>query len=282
MEILQESFTWADLWPELACLSCWTHGSSELWIASLQDRLGPVPLQGKGLLSTECFVSFPFATGLDPVLAYRSHFFEFREEADGLQGSIVPMEGLRLSGVYEVIVTTGGGLCRYPTGDLVQITSMASGLPSLRFLRRREGWTDMAGEKVSESAALAALQDLRREAYPEIMGGALVACAEVPGGPRYRLHLEWKGNASQPNTGRSYAVASAMEKRLDANPYYRLARGLGQLEKLEVTDLERGSMEKLLDRYKREKKVADGNVKLPFLFDNRDWQRLGEEHASVL
>lgn len=275
-EILGGTFTWADLWPGLACLSCWTHGSSALWLDALRERLGPVPVQGKGLLSTECFVSFPFAPGLDPVLAYRSHFFEFREEG----GSPIPMEGLREGGVYEVIVTTGGGLCRYPTGDLVQVSSWASGLPSLRFLGRRAGWTDLAGEKVSEPAALAALQDLRRERYPDISGGALVACAGDRDGPRYRLHLEWKAGRYA-REGQAEAIAAAMEERLASNPYYRQARSLRQLESLEVEILEPGSMQKMLAAYLRLRNLRDGTAKPPFLFEDREWRKLGERHAVL-
>jgi hypothetical protein len=281
IEILGGAFTWKDLLPDLACLSCWTHASSALWLDGLRARLGAVPVQGKGLLSTECFVSFPFEPGLDPVLAYRSHFFEFREWRSSEGGAIVPMEGLRAGETYEVIATTGGGLCRYPTGDVVEVTSLAAGLPSLRFLGRRNGWTDMAGEKVSEPAALLALQELRRDGYPEISGAALVACAEAgsPGRPRYRLHVE-AGDSRFDDEGLN-ALATAMERRLESNPYYRQARALGQLEKLEVEILEPGSMERLLTAYKRRRRVSDGNAKLPFLFSLGDWLALREEHVLL-
>lgn len=279
LALLEGSFTWSDLWPELACVSCWTHGASAPWIDALRERLGPVPVQGKGLLSTECFVSFPWESGRDPVLAYRSHFFEFREMEGGVEGGVVPMEGLRPGGAYEVIATTGGGLCRYPTGDLVQVTSRISEVPCLRFLGRRNGWTDMAGEKVSEGAAVAAFQAARTRGFAGILGGALVACAGEGSRPRYRLHLEWRKEGGLPGAGELRDLAAAMEASLGENPYYRQARDLGQLDALEVESLDRGDMERLLAAYRRDRQAADGNVKLPFLFRQGEWRRLRGEHA---
>jgi hypothetical protein len=277
LEILKDSFTWSELWPELACVSCWTHGASAPWMDTLQARLGSVPVQGKGLLSTECFVSFPWEKERDPILAYRSHFFEFREIEADITGEVVPMEGLRLGGTYEVLVTTGGGLCRYPTGDMVQVTSKIFEVPCLHFLGRRTGWTDMAGEKISEGAAVAALQSIRKECGVDILGGALVACANPGSRPRYCLHLEWREKSEDFDA--QARLALAMEEQLGENPYYKQARALGQLESLKVEVLNCGDMERFLTSYRRKYQVADGNVKLPFLFQQKEWNQLREDYA---
>ena len=104
-----------------------------------------VEIQGKGLVATEAFVSLPFHEGKDPVLAVTSHFLNFR---------IRPAKNFSLAheliagNTYRVIVTTGGGLYRYPLGDLVRITGFIQDAPCLRFIGREANVSDLFGEKL--------------------------------------------------------------------------------------------------------------------------------------
>jgi hypothetical protein len=48
---LRGEFTWRELWPKLALVSCWADAASEPWISRLRSRLGGIPIEPKGLLA---------------------------------------------------------------------------------------------------------------------------------------------------------------------------------------------------------------------------------------
>src|SRR5207253_1141539 len=58
---------WDQLWPALKLLSCWTDGSSGLFVDSLSRRFPGVLLQGKGLLATEAPITIPLIYAPAPV-----------------------------------------------------------------------------------------------------------------------------------------------------------------------------------------------------------------------
>jgi hypothetical protein len=70
--------------------------------ASLSDSFSS---NQRGLLATEAFVTIPFSNSWP--LAVCSHFFEFIDE----QGAVHLAGELRENEIYEVVVTTAGGLC---------------------------------------------------------------------------------------------------------------------------------------------------------------------------
>ncbi|MES1206796.1 MAG: GH3 auxin-responsive promoter family protein, partial [Pseudomonadota bacterium] len=49
----------AELWPGLSLVSTWTDAQAARSLPALRERLGDIPIQGKGLLSTEAVVSIP-------------------------------------------------------------------------------------------------------------------------------------------------------------------------------------------------------------------------------
>nr|HPN71953.1 GH3 auxin-responsive promoter family protein [Saprospiraceae bacterium] len=70
-------FIWKMIFPNLQLLSCWTEAQSQLWLPQVAKILGEVMIQGKGLLSTEGVTTIPYRG--QNVLAYTSHFFEFKD-----------------------------------------------------------------------------------------------------------------------------------------------------------------------------------------------------------
>jgi GH3 auxin-responsive promoter len=132
-------------WPHLQVISCWTHGSSELYAENLHQYFPRVEIQGKGLIATEALFSFPFCEGKDPVLAVTSHFFEFQDQATN---NIFLAHELVVGNTYRVIVTTGGGFYRYAIGDLIRVTGFIGDAPCLRFIGREGDVSDLFGEKL--------------------------------------------------------------------------------------------------------------------------------------
>jgi hypothetical protein len=194
-------------WPELRLISCWTQAASASFVNRVKQLFPGVRIQPKGLLSTEAVVTIPLA-GRHP-LAYRSHFFEF------LSGDrALPSWELETGLHADVVVTTGGGLTRYRTGDRIRVTGFLGQVPCLEFLGRT-GVADQRGEKL----AIAFLESL----LAELSGFAMLAFE----GDSYVLFFD----SSRTPTQAAEQVAW-LESRLMESYTYLDCRQLGQIGSL--------------------------------------------------
>jgi len=206
----------ARLWPRLAVVSAWADAYAARYADALAAQLPHAAFQPKGLLATEGVVSIPYGGGEGAVLAVRSHVFEFLGE----DGAVRWAHELEAGQVYEVVLTTSGGLYRYRLRDLVEVVGFEREAPRLRFLGKASWVSDRVGEKLDERHVRAALDgydlafalvafDARREAYTLFVRSDAEAA-----------HLT--------------AIAEAIEARLRDNVHYAYARDLGQLGPLGV------------------------------------------------
>ena len=202
------------LWPQLRVVSCWGDAQAALPRADLQKRLPQVTIQAKGLLATEAFVSIPFRW--HHPLALTSHFFEFEDE----RGALRLAHELRRGESYKVVVTTAGGLWRYRLGDIVEVDAFVAATPSLRFLGRGAGVSDLCGEKLTEVFVTRAI------------AGACASCDFAPAfamlAPERDAAFHWHYTlflGDEPPA----ALLPALEDALRANPHYALCRDLDQL-----------------------------------------------------
>jgi len=201
------------LWPQLKVISCWGDANAELAIADLQRRFPTVFIQPKGLLATEAFVTIPFSNSLP--LAVCSHFFEFIDE----QGAVHLAGELRENEIYEVVVTTAGGLCRYRLQDQVLVTGFVEKTPAFRFLGRKGKVSDRFGEKLSEPFVAAVLKELTAD-FQKQARFAMLAPDEHSSGCCYTLYIEGDIRAD---------LATLLDTLLRQNPHYDWCRKLGQL-----------------------------------------------------
>ena len=191
-------------WPELRLLSCWTQGPSAPYLERLNELFPGVAIQPKGLLSTEAFVTIPLRDRA--ALAYRSHFFELLDHS----GAAPPWEWQE-GQEGTIVVSTGGGLTRYPTGDRVRVSGFHKGVPCLDFLGR-EGVADQRGEKLAHSFVEPLLEQLP--------GFAMLGFE----GDGYVLFCDQSVPAEQRR-----AQAETLERALGECYTYRDCRELGQL-----------------------------------------------------
>ncbi len=249
----ERTFTLSLVFPDLRMISCWTQGQSKIWLKKLLSIAGGIPIQGKGLLSTEGVMSIPM--GMDQhVLSYTSHFYEFKR-ADN---SIYTAENLIPDNIYEVIITTGGGLYRYNTHDLVRCTGFYESIPSLEFLGRSGHNSDLVGEKISETS-LVDLFSQAIENFPrtESLYFYPVASETTAG---YWLIIESDDPSNVDN------IVAFVESGLKQNPYYSQAIKSGQLQTLQSKNVAVGFSKILTAYYQKRKKIKDGDLKLPVLF----------------
>ena len=256
----EETLTWKDIWPKLWLCSCWTHASAAGFIPELRNRLGEIPVQGKGLISTEGIVSIPIAGSESPVAAIQSHFLE---GMDLETERILPVYDWKLDRRYEVLLTTAGGLYRYRTGDVVQVTDFYRSTPCLRFLGRSNRSSDLTGEKLSEYQAIRMIQELHLQGFsgkfllfprPHINGAGYILLVEPL---NEHNATEWRYRLKN--------IVDIAEGELRKNPYYHQARSLDQLDRIHVQILTGGSYEKIMSSFQKKKGTSGGDFKNPVL-----------------
>jgi hypothetical protein len=245
---LRPGKTWRQIWPQLALVSCWADASSARWIPQLRERLGGIPIEPKGLLATEGVTSIPVGFAR---LAHECHYHEFLDD----EGNHLVPENLRIGTVCEVLLSTSGGLMRYRSGDLVEITGFTeSGIPEMRFLGRKGIVSDLVGEKLAEEAVAAAFSD----------AGACGFLAADPDVPCYEIWIDDVGKTAQ------------VISKLTENPYFEQAIALGQLAPCKPMALKEGWVKDFSAALARKRGCRIGDVKLPVLYQQQSSGEVAE------
>jgi len=251
------------LWPDLALLSCWTHGASAAFVDALRHRFPRTPIQPKGLLATEGVVSFPLGDDDAPVLAINGHFLEF-EPLDAPSERPAQAHELVPGARYEVLLTTAGGLYRYRLGDVVEVAhTRFENAPRVRFVGRRAGVSDLCGEKLHPIAVSDAIDAAVAETGLDV---AFILVAPDGGtADRYRMFVESNSDDTTLN-----AAAEALEARLCRLFHYGYCRDLGQLQPLVAERVNDGWA--LFQARLEAEGMTAGDIK-PRRLDRRpDWQ----------
>lgn len=239
----------AELWPNLTLVSSWADASAAPAAEKLQKRFPNIPLQPKGLLATEGVVTIPLSKfGGSKVLAVNSHFYEFVPD-DGTRPRLA--HELKIGAEYTVLLTTGGGLYRYRLGDRVRVTDFAKATPTLEFIGREGGVSDLCGEKLNPAFVAKILADLPTGTF------AMLAPADT--GNAYILFAE------------SHADPIELDAALKENPHYAYARQIGQLAPARVIEIDRNAAASHLARCVS-LGIRAGDVKPPSLDTRRGWE----------
>lgn len=236
------------IFPMLKIISCWADGSASSYIGKVREYFPDVYIQPKGLLATECFMSFPLVGEEGARLSIRSHFFEFRRLTDG---EIVTADRLTV-GEYELIVTTGGGFYRYRIGDIVEVLAVyPDAPPRIRFLRRMGICSDLFGEKLTEDFV---------RGICERLGIADCFCLLAPEGNRYCLY-----------TAAEHITSKSLDDALRESYHYNYCRQLGQLKEARVINVTGNPEEQYMEKLVAEGMRA-GDIKPAYLSPKGGWK----------
>jgi hypothetical protein len=269
--LFQSAFTSGELhariWPKLRLVSCWSDAYAAAPARELAGLFPHARLQGKGLIATESFITFPLMNRDGAALAVRSHFFEFLPADQPVTRPQLAPE-LKPGGRYTVVVTTGGGLYRYQLNDLVEVTGFYANCPLLRFIGKEDHVSDRFGEKLNavhvEQVIAAALTNCHL-----VSRFALLAYESENMPPAYTLYLE--AATATPDSLR--ALGRAIEAGLQENFHYRYCRDLGQLGAVRVFRIEGGATESYLSTCVARGQRA-GDVKPMLLHKEGGWARV--------
>jgi hypothetical protein len=259
----------AGLWPALRLLSCWMDANSFAPAQHLASLFPQARMQGKGLIATEGFVSFPLHGHEGSALAICSHFLEFLPtDAAGTCDPEHPQLAHQLEEeqTYTVVLTTGGGLYRYQLHDLIEVVGRVHQCPLIRFLGRQSYVSDWFGEKLNEAHVAGILRDVF-DSLALSPAFAMVACEANHPEPGYVLYIE-----SSAANETLHRAAARIEMRLQENFHYRYARQLGQLAPLCIFRVA-GAMESYLNA-KNQGGQRTGAIKQLALDAHGDWSRI--------
>jgi hypothetical protein len=219
------------IWPSLSLISCWRDANAAAPAQELAALFPQARLQGKGLLATEGFVSFPLSGREGSALSLGSHFFEFLPVGSSGVCDFVHARlahQLELGMKYSVVITTGGGLYRYQLQDVVEVVGAIRDCPLIRFVGRHTCVSDWFGEKLNEAHVSCIFDDVFKR-LPMTPSFSMLACDINQPAPCYVLYLD-----SSASLHALVCAASAIEERLNENFHYNYARRLGQLAPLRV------------------------------------------------
>ena len=256
--------TYADVWPDLRGVVTWTGGSCGIALGNLAPLLpegvriiewGYSSSEFRGTLNVDIRRNACLPTFLNTV-------FEFveREAWEADTGEFLGLDELEDGREYYVFVTTGDGLYRYDINDIVRVNGMVEATPTLAFVQKGKGVTNITGEKVTESQVLEAVTSVfaASGATPQFF---IMLADEAAAG--YRLYVE---TGSATNDG---AEAADIDRRLSSlNIEYESKRQSGRLAMLGVRLLPPGSG----DLY-RESCVASGQRDAQFKYLHLQYAR---------
>lgn len=226
-----EPATIADIWPGLRSVVTWLGGGCAIAAGAVRDQLplraimvdaGYVASEVRGtvVVDVERNLALPMLGDV---------FFEFVPVAEweaGERGTLLLHE-LQDGADYHVIVTTIAGLLRYHMNDVVRVSGRIRSTPTLQFVRKGRGVTNITGEKLSEDQVHAAMASLS----PPPLFYIVLADARASA---YRVCVEGEGDPA--------AMAAAIDAHLRAaNLEYQSKRASGRLHPPAVTLLRRGA-----------------------------------------
>ena len=264
------------IWEKLSLVSCWADSDSYEIFIKLKEKLNfdkknmNLKFQGKGLMSTECIVSFPLENVKNgSVTAYNSFFYEFIQVSDDKLENRSPklLDELELGERYCVVVTTNAGLYRYNTNDIVEVTGFYHKIPIVKFVGRINNFSDIVGEKLKNS--FVEKQVLTTLEENNIKGEFLLFAPvrNETGEIFYTLFLEIKKDGRKFNWKQ---IENEMNSSLCKAFHYEYAYKLGQLGKVRVFLIEKDGLKTYTAEKSKKQKIGD--IKYRLLDKNFGWE----------
>lgn len=275
-KIVENFVDYSVIWEKLSLVSCWADSDSYEIFIKLKEKLNfdkknmNLKFQGKGLMSTECIVSFPLENVENgSVAAYNSFFYEFIQvSGDKLENrSPKLLDELELGERYCVVVTTNAGLYRYNTNDIVEVTGFYHKIPIVKFVGRINNFSDIVGEKLKNS--FVEKQVLTTLEENNIKGEFLLFAPvrNETGEIFYTLFLEIKKDGRKFNWKQ---IENEINSSLCKAFHYEYAYKLGQLGKVRVFLIEKDGLKTYTAEKSKKQKIGD--IKYRLLDKNFGWE----------
>ena len=275
-KIVENFVDYSVIWEKLSLVSCWADSDSYEIFIKLKEKLNfdkknmNLKFQGKGLMSTECIVSFPLENVKNgSVAAYNSFFYEFIQVSDDKLENRSPklLDELELGERYCVVVTTNAGLYRYNTNDIMEVTGFYHKIPIVKFVGRINNFSDIVGEKLKnsfvEKQVLTTLEENNIKGEFLLFAPVKNEIGEI----FYTLFLEIKKEGRKFNWKQ---IENEINSSLCKAFHYEYAYKLGQLGKVRVFLIEKDGLKTYTAEKSKKQKIGD--IKYRLLDKNFGWE----------
>ena len=275
-KIVENFVDYSVIWEKLSLVSCWADSDSYEIFIKLKEKLNPnkkninLKFQGKGLMSTECIVSFPLENVKNgSVIAYNSFFYEFIQVSDDKLENRSPklLDELELGERYCVVVTTNAGLYRYNTNDIVEVTGFYHKIPIVKFVGRINNFSDIVGEKLKNSFVEKQVLTTLEENNIKSEFLLFAPVKNETEGIFYTLFLEIKKDGRKFNWKQ---IENEINSSLCKAFHYEYAYKLGQLRKVRVFLIEKDGLKTYTAEKSKKQKIGD--IKYRLLDKNFGWE----------
>jgi hypothetical protein len=242
----------ADVWPHLRAVVCWLGGGCAIAAAKVEEQLPPgARMIDAGYVASE--VRGTVVVDIEKNLALpmlEDVFFEFAPVEDWESGKreTLLLHELQDGADYHVIITTVAGLLRYHMNDVVRVSGRIGATPTLQFMRKGRGVTNITGEKLSEDQVHAAMASL---SSPPLF---YIVAADARRAT-YCAYVQAEGDEA--------AMAAAIDAHLcGSNLEYEAKRASGRLQPLEVKLLRQGASDAYHRHCVEKKKQREAQAKV--------------------
>lgn len=281
-KIVENFVNYYVIWEKLSLVSCWADSDSYEIFIKLKEKLNPnkknmnLKFQGKGLMSTECIVSFPLENVENgSVAAYNSFFYEFIQVSDDKleNRSLKLLDELELGERYCVVVTTNAGLYRYNTNDIVEVTGFYHKIPIVKFVGRMNNFSDIVGEKLENSFVEKQVLNLLKENNIKEEFLLFSPVKNENGKISYTLFLEIKKENKKfdfKKLENKIKLENKLNEKLCRSFHYEYAYKLGQLGKVRIFLIEKDGLKTYTAEKSKRQKIGD--IKYRMLDKNFGWE----------
>ncbi|CAD6332680.1 unnamed protein product [Miscanthus lutarioriparius] len=253
------------LWPNAKYVYGIMTGSMEPYLKKLRHYAGHLPLISADYGASEGWVGANINPTLPPeqvtyAVLPQTGYFEFirLEKPEGeetensasihyIESEPVGLTEVEVGKIYEVVITTFGGLYRYRLGDIVKVAGFHNSTPELRFICRRSLVLSINIDKNTEQDLQLAVEEaaklLDAEKLEIVDFTSFVEKSSDPG--RYVIFWELSSDASE-DVLRSCANCLDLAF-VDAG--YMGSRKIRTIGPLELRILKRGTFKEILDHF---------------------------------
>lgn len=281
-KIVENFVDYSVIWEKLSLVSCWADSDSYDMFVKLKEKMNfckkniNLEFQGKGLMSTECIVSFPLENVENgSVVAYNSFFYEFIQvSGDELENSSPKLlDELERGERYCVVVTTNAGLYRYNTNDIVKVTGFYHKIPVVKFVGRMNNFSDIVGEKLENSFVEKQVLNLLKENNIKEEFLLFSPVKNENGKISYTLFLEIKNKNKKLDFEKlenKIKFENKLNEKLCQAFHYEYAYKLGQLGKVRIFLIEKDGLKTYTAEKSKRQKIGD--IKYRILDKNFGWE----------
>ena len=249
IQLEKGNLTFADVWPNLKAIATWTNGSCRVLIPSIQNQLSSsTRIVELGYLSSEFRGNITLdVLNNQGIPTIDENFFEFveQEEWESEQHNFLTIDQIEEGKQYYIFATTQNGLYRYFINDIIEVNGRFNNTPTIRFVQKGKGVTNITGEKLYENHLIEAVGEVKKKLGLDIQFFIMFA---MPDNLQYHLYVELDFAEVQNDDYEPEIVKEVEESLCKLNIEYKSKRESQRLQPVKVTFLAEGTSE----AYKRD------------------------------